>query len=203
MQCQGVKGLVLARIPDLSRSDEADDPSAVSSGGRLLSQALSFRLLGIVVLLLMGSAVLKFAVGRSHSDGPVADGGSQTSVATTDAVPVWTGPAAKPPAPAPVVLTPAPAAEAAPCPVAAHESPTPVAKAAGPLMSSPWPNPAHAVSTGVEARDVSTKGDSPIFVDTRIGTVPDSPPAGANRAMAIRSSEYIGNNDDRTGSSIH
>ncbi len=70
-----IKGMILARIPDLTELDETGDPLAVSSGGRLLSQALSFRLLGILAIVLVSVAMLQFGMGRGQSDNTPADEG--------------------------------------------------------------------------------------------------------------------------------
>ena len=154
---------VLARIPDLNAAgadgtaDEDADRGLPASTGRLIRQALSFRLLVGTALFLLAAAVIPFALGKK---APSVD-----PSAATDAASAWhsasgsasadASPAEKIPAMAaapvrPVALIPATPQRSrppaiVPLPPDTKGAPQPSRAADQPLMSR-WPNPAHAPS---------------------------------------------------------
>jgi hypothetical protein len=178
--------IVLARFPDLSfhaepRAD-ATDTSPPSSVGRIIDQALAFKLLSGVTLLLLAAAV--FPLFSNRADKPAA------SPSAAEASPPWqTGPTAGPAEPAvaqspatrPAIMVPAmPQPSAAPVilppPPDATVALPPVARA----DSSPWPGPSRAAGP-------------------QDGLAGETPRAEANRSMAVgRQPEYQA--DTRAGS---
>jgi hypothetical protein len=188
MDQQATTPIVLARIPDLRAvGPETVDGGRLLSTGRLINQALSFKLLTGAVLLLIAMAVVPFLVKRSGAPAdspvvadPLATWQSTSSVAPTGPAPtvlsvgttVVSSPASDSVVPIPGELPP---------PVVAGSRPAP-ASAETPLMST-WPNPAHPTSVSE--------------------TSPDNSPARVNQAMAIRPTEYLRNSYDRTRSGIH
>jgi len=188
MDHSGTNLTILARIPDLSISPEKKaSKSSLISKGRILNQAISFKLLAVAVLLLIVVALAPKVFKRGDS--------SDTSVATESA-PAWggsgvtassetatVGPAsvakasATMPAQASSRLTtnnialPGAVASAMPSSASVDE----------PLMSA-WPNPNHPISSESGGME---------------------PQSGANQPMALRPSEYIRDSHDSTRSSIH
>ncbi len=220
----GIK--VLACFPDLNafgteqRGDGATDTSPPSSAGRLINQALAFKLLSAATLLLL--AVAAFPFFSSRADRPTG------SPSATDAPLPWqVGPAAGPaeatmaqsPTPRPATVVPAtPQQSAAPVPLpspsetAAAPPPTTAdqrcASVPGrcpppadvPLMSR-WPDPAHAAgpqdNLGAEAP--RAEANQPMAVrppeyeaDARAGNRPDAPraPAKPNTEKSVTGDRY-------------
>jgi hypothetical protein len=208
--------VVLARVPDLSGSGRSrrrrEEPK---SNGRMLNQAISFKLLGIAASLLLVVAIVPFA----FNGNPQADEAPATPAAP---MPVWqpqaslvsteTGVAA----PAPALPEPALTPLAAPAAAIPPPSPTfpipPPAVQAYPVASVPpaisetptmsqWPNPAPA-SNQVQPGDPVQPGNS-----AQVSPLPTVDgqvlPAGANPTTAIRPFEYNRNRYDGTRSGVH
>ncbi len=195
----GIK--VLACFPDLNsfkteqRDDGAAETSPPSSAGRIINQALAFKLLSAVTLLLLAVAV--FPLFSSRADRPAASpsatdaslpwqagataGPGETTMAQSSAPrPATVVPATPQQSLAPVILPPPPETAAAP-------RPTPSADV--PLVSSRWPNPAHAVSPqdNPGGEPPRAEANQPMAVrppeyqaDARAGNRPDNPAAPAN-----------------------
>jgi hypothetical protein len=180
--------MVLARIPDVASAGEHEGRRNLpTSSGRVIGQALSFKLLTAVVVALVVVAVIPFALWRNSqatdpsatADAPPAwhPGEPAPSAATA---PTWT-PVAAVPASAPIPTSPSPMPGMLPQPNVANASPAP-ASIDSPLMSA-WPNSAHPIPASQAGAEESR--------------------AGANETMAIRP-EYSRNNGyDRTRSSVH
>ena len=146
MDRQEMELIVLARIPDLgSVGRNRRRGRSLASRGRVIGQALSFKLLAIAALLLVAMALVPWTVHRSSqsADSPPAVAAGATPVAQT-------------PAPAPAPASPSAVPAAAPQPKVASAPPTPAA-AEIPLMSK-WPNPAHPTSTPVAANEEPRAG---------------------------------------------
>lgn len=189
MDQQATTPIVLARIPDLRAvGPETVDGERLLSTGRLINQALSFKLLAGAVLLLMVMAVVPFLVKKAgtSADPPVVADPATTWQLASSPMPTSSAPpsaasvsmaAVSPPASDSVVPIPG----ELPQPAVAGRKPTPASTEA-PLMST-WPNPAHPTSVSE--------------------TTPENSPARVNQAMAIRPTEYLRNSYDRTRSGIH
>ena len=176
---------VLARFPKIVSSEHRHvQKELLPSRGRLLGQAISFKLLGIAALVLVGLAVVPFAL-RSTSP-PVPAAASTLAPAwqpsppapSPEVAPVRVAPVAAIPTSTPAPASPSPMPEAYPRPTSAS---APQEAPAAALMSA-WPNPAHPASAAEIGRD--------------------EPQVGANQAMAIRPSEYRRNSYDNSRSSI-
>jgi hypothetical protein len=186
---------VLARIPDLNAGAEgtAEDETIMglpASTGRLIKQALSFRLLLGTALFLLVAAVVPFLSGKkapSADPSPAADSATawhtgsnpvlaDKSIPPTPAAParpVAVIPANPEPSRPPTTVPPLPETKAPPQPRVAE----------GPLWSN-WPNAAHAT-----AKPASGEASR----------------RNANQPVAGRPSEYEADrsNHDRTRSSVH
>jgi hypothetical protein len=184
MDLQEKKPRVLARIPKIVSSvqGQAREETPLSSG-RLIGQALSFKLLGGAALVLVVVAIFAFH-GSSPSSVPsvavTPPPAWQPSppAASAEAAPVWVAPVATAPASTPAPASPLPMPEVRPQPKLAGTPPAPPAAA---LMSA-WPSPAHPTSAPEMSRE--------------------EPQVGVNQAMAIRSPEYLGNSHDNTRSGV-
>ena len=155
-----MKLAVLARIPALNIGTHEDSRGELpTSKGRLINQALSFKLLAGATFLFAVAAILPFTLSRGSQSRPSSD-----SSRPSDALAEWQP---SPSAQLPSTSTPALATAVAPPTEVACESASPASTGA-PLMS-PWPNPAHPTLSPTEARF-------------------EQPPAGVNQAMAIRPS---------------
>jgi hypothetical protein len=177
---------VLARIPDLNAAgadgaaDDDPDGGWPTSAGRLIKQALAFRLLIGTALFLLAAAVIPFILGKK---APSVDASSASDLATAwhspsssmsaNASPMGKLPPAGTAPQRPVALIPAtpersrPPAIIPPVPDANVAS-QPHRTTDNPLMSR-WPNPARAPSPLAGA---------------------EGPQASANQPIAVRPSEY-------------
>ena len=180
MDLQGTKLTLLARIPDLSIAQEKPSKSLPLSKGRILNQAISFKLLAVAVVLLVVVALLPKVLKRG--------GSADTSVATESA-PAWGGSAAATSSGAVAEVPAGLPAQASSSPIAGVASRSDVASAIPtstsvdePLMST-WPNPNYPISSSEAGGGESQ--------------------SGANQPMALRPSEYIRDSHDSTRSSIH
>jgi hypothetical protein len=189
MDRQETQPMVLARIPDVANAGEHDGrKNPPTSSGRVIGQALSFKLLTAVVVVLVVVAIIPFALWRnSQSTDPSATADAPPAwhpgepAPTAPTAPTWT-PVAAVPASAPIPASPSPMPGTLPQPNVSNSSPTP-ASIDSPLMSA-WPNAAHPIPASEAGAEESR--------------------AGANEAMAIRPPEYSRNNGyDRTRSSVH
>ena len=134
MDRQETELIVLARIPDLGDvGGSRHRGRSLASRGRVIGQALSFKLLAIVTVLLIAMALVPLTLRKSgqSADSPPTAAGSTT-------------PFAQAPAPAPTPISPPPMPAAVPQPKVASAPPPPAA-AEIPRMSQ-WPNPAHPTS---------------------------------------------------------
>ena len=142
-----MKPIVIAQFPRISNSSHHwISQESLASRGRLIGQALSFKLLAVAALLLIAVAVVPWTVGTSEKSPDV-------STATTPA-PQW-----EPNAPASAtevavvaaspVASPSPLPEILPQPEMANTPPTPAVAEAP--TTSPWPNPAHPINPLPEA----------------------------------------------------
>ena len=188
MDWQETKPAVLARIPDLGVAERRRSrKTPPSSSGRVIGQALSFKLLAAAVLLLVAIAVVPFVFRKKEQS-------TSPSIAA-NALPEWQHrPSAPPagPAPAKTVFVSGLSAPAAPSPLPAPgmfpqpkvASDPPAVPSGNAEMMSVWPHPNHPIS-------VPEAGAG-------------APRASANQAMAIRPPEYsTRNNYDRTRSGVH
>lgn len=189
MDRTGTKPLVVARIPDLSPAEHRETRRELPpSTGRLIGQALSFKLLSATMLLLVVAATLSSVLGRnsrstaSSTSDVVSEWRPGSDTSSADVAPRWTPPAAEVPAVVPTAVNRSPTPTVVRPVEAARESPAAVPVGA-PRMSV-WPNPAYPITAQREPTG-------------------DEPHAGANQAMAIRPAEYDRNSYDRTRSSIH
>ena len=139
MDRQEMEPIVLARIPDLgSVGRNRHRGRSLASRGRVIGQALSFKLLAVVALVLVAMALVPLTVRKSSQS------------------------ADSPPTPACTPVAQAPAPRRSVCrPLLQHPRlpvapPTP-AVAEIPLMSK-WPNPAHPTSTPVAANEEPRAG---------------------------------------------
>jgi hypothetical protein len=181
--------IVLARIPDLRAvGPEAVDGERVLSRGRMINQALSFKLLAGAVVLLMVMAVVPYITKKSDSsaDPPAVSDPLTTWQSASTALP--TGPGPTPAVSVSAVVAFPPASESV-VPIAGEQL-QPAATGSRPASAStearpksPWPNPAHPTS----ASEAS----------------PENASAQVNQAMAIRPTEYLRNSHDCTRPSIH
>jgi hypothetical protein len=159
MERQDTKPLVLARIPDLGTARRSEGREGLpQSKGRVFSQALSFKLLATVALVLVAVAMIPWTLTRSapSADPPaVVDSSPQwhvsPSAATANAVPPPTYLVAQSvtAARSPTNSTMAPP-DTIPLPRAAG-----VSAASAPTDPPPmslWPNPAHPISPSTDAR---------------------------------------------------
>jgi hypothetical protein len=196
MDSQEKTWTVLARIPDLNAGSDGTAGEETFAGlpastGRLIKQALSFRLLIGTAFFLLVAAVIPFVFGKK---APSADPSPATDSAT-----VWhngSNPASAETLPAEKIL-PMPARPVAVIPATSERSRPPVTvppltetkaapqpRPADPPQFSRWPNPDHA-------RPQPTGGEGPR--------------ANANQPAAGHPSEYEADrsNHDRTRSSVH
>jgi len=187
MDLSGTKLTLLARIPDLSISpEEKPCKSKLFSRGRILNQAISFKLLAVAVVLLIVVALIPKVLKRGDS--------ADRSVATESA-PAWGGSGA-------TTSSESPAA-----------APASVADASGakPVQGNVRPATRPALATGVaSAIPASRPVDEPLMSAWPNPNYPISPEnggvepqAGANQPMALRPSEYLRDTHDSTRSSIH
>lgn len=144
MNRQTGEPVVLARLPDLGDvGRDRRGGKTPESRGRLIGQALSFKLLAVCVLLLIAIALIPWSL-RKHSSSAESSPAAVGSAA----------PVSQPSASAPVAASPpsAPAATPQPQPKVAT-APPPPPPAEIPRMSK-WPSPDHptsaAMATGVE-----------------------------------------------------
>jgi hypothetical protein len=198
MDSPRTKWTVLARIPDLNAAgaegtvDDDSDGGLPTSAGRLVKQALSFRLLIGTALFLLAAAVIPFALGKKAPPGdpsPASDSAtvwhSPSSSASANTSPISRLPTAGTAPQRPVALIPATSERSRPPAMI----PPPDAKAAsqphrtpdGPLMSR-WPNPAQAHSQPAGAEGPQASANQPITVrpseyeaDRRAGGQPQTP----------------------------
>jgi hypothetical protein len=182
MYPQETKPTVLARIPQITTANESARGELPVSRGRVIGQALSFRMLGTAVVVLVALAIVPYLFLRGNQ--PAAPSAAANTApawqpsppaSSADAAPVWVAPVAVTPKSAPATISPSPMPEVSPQAKVAVAPPP--AQAASALMS-PWPNPAHPASTPEAGSE--------------------EPRASANQSMAIRPSEYIGNSHDNT-----
>jgi hypothetical protein len=150
MDVQRKQWIVLARIPDLNAAGadgaaDGETGGALSaSAGRLIKQALSFKLLVGTALFLLAVAV--FAVGKkAPPTDPAATWPSDPAPVAADASPTDTVPstpvvASRPPAMIPATTEPARAPAIIPPPSIVKDTPQPSPAVDQPRMSS-WPNP--------------------------------------------------------------
>ncbi len=194
MDRQETKLMVLARIPDVGVAEHhATRERLPTSSGRVIGQALSFKLLAVAVLLLVVTATIPFALWRnglatapSTAPSTAADASTPwqagSPVPSAGTAPIWAAPTvAAVPASAPTPVKPLLMPDVVPQPKVGSDFPAPAATDA-PLMST-WPNPSHPIASPEAGGE--------------------EPRANMNQAMAIRP-EYGRNNIyDRTRSSIH
>jgi hypothetical protein len=147
MDRQEMELIVLARIPDLGSVGRTGRyGKSLASRGRVIGQALSFKLLAIAALLLVAMALVPLTFRTSSQ--PPAHSPTTPADATT--------PAAQAAAPAPIPASPFPTPAVAPEPKVAIAPPTPAA-AEIPRMSK-WPDPAHPTSPPVAANEEPRAG---------------------------------------------
>jgi hypothetical protein len=157
---------VLARIPNLSSSRAERPPEEPpTSGGRIINQAFSWKLLASVALVLVALAIVPLSSKR--------DAASSDPTAAAEA---WN----------PSAPTPAPAAEVASpwtTPVAmAPTSPAPVANTAfEPLADGVKP-----ASASIAEPLVSAWPNAPQSTWPKPATAEEQPQADANQSMAVR-----------------
>jgi hypothetical protein len=178
MDRQQTKLIVLARIPDLSVSEHKASPgNRLASRGRVISQALSFKLLAVLALLLVAMAIVPLTVNKTGSPtdsppaiDPVAARQPNSPAVLTNAGTGPIAPVAQTAVSTPTLVRPSPVPSVPPQPVIATTppAPAPTPAAAAPLMSA-WPNPGHPTSTPEAGSN--------------------QPQASLNQAMAIRPSE--------------
>jgi hypothetical protein len=182
MDRQEATPMVLAHIPDLSAVVEKSRSNGrrPTSRGRVIGQALSFKLLAVAVVLLVALAMVPWTINRN--------GSSVDSPTPADSLPAWN--------PGP----PTPSANVA----AVHA--TPLAEAAKPTPASPSPTPrVFPQPKVVSALPVSASASAPTVVP-QISPWPSpdhpiSPPETASedlrtdvdQAMATRPSEQFRN----------
>jgi hypothetical protein len=190
---------VLARIPDLNAgSDAAADEETFmglpASTGRLIKQALSFKLLIGTALFLLVAAVMPFVFGKkapSADPSPVIDSAaawhSGSNPALAERLPAGKMSATPAASSRPVAVIPATSERVKPPatvpPLPDKRAPPQPRSANGPLWSN-WPNPAHATAKPAGG---------------------EAPRADATQPATVRPSEYEAdrNNHDRTRSSVH
>ena len=90
--------IILARIPDLSAAQAAKENGAPlpTETGRLLSQVVSFRLLGATVLLLLLVAIIPYSL-RERASAPTAPAAAPSPAAVSDVLTRPLDPAGNPP----------------------------------------------------------------------------------------------------------
>jgi len=188
------KSMVLARIPDVGVAEHQGSRAELpTSSGRVIGQALSFKLLAVAVLVLVVTATIPYALwrnGRATAPSTTADASTTTATAwqagspgsSAGTAPVWVAPAvaavpAAAPSPVKSLLTP----EVVPQPKVASDSPVPASPDASQM--SAWPNPNHQIASPEAGGE--------------------APRASMNQAMAIRPEYGRNNTYDGTRSSIH
>jgi hypothetical protein len=188
MDGRQMKPAVLARIPDLASSERETAGGEPPSRGRVVSQALSFKLLAGAAVLLAVMAVVPSVFrrggekeGPATASTPTAAWSASPPAPSAAAAPRWTAPVVSAPASTPIPASPSPMPDGSPAPKAAGASTAPVSAAAA--LMSPWPNPTQSISSPEAGND--------------------APRAAVNQAMAIPPSEHSRNNYDSAGSSVH
>ncbi len=198
MHHQETKLAVLARFPDLSAtSSPAGDEKPLAGGilvstGRMIGQAVSFKLLAGIMLFLVVGAVLPFFVGKDRpAAGELSSSDSETIDSTkpaselADAATAQGMPLVQPTMRRPVVVVPI-AAEPSSAPAIVPsrfevESEAKSASAAeSPQMSSSWMPP--AATAPLDARPSGVEGQLPgINNSLPTATRPSEHQAGAIR----------------------
>jgi hypothetical protein len=196
MDRQEMKPPILARIPELKATgDQKSRARQPASGGRVIGQAWSFKLLAAATALLVVVAIVPFAIPKKdQSAGPSTAVNTapawQTgpSAPSANTAPAWSIPIAEVSAPArtptgPTIPASPPATPSVfPQPNRADDSPVSASASTNTPMMSTWPNSAHPISSPEAGAG--------------------EPRASVNQAMAIRP-EYLRNSHDRTGSGVH
>jgi hypothetical protein len=176
MDQQETERVVIARMPDLSSSGPVGGRGSnrLTSRGRIINQALSFKTLAVVTFFLVGIAIGLGGRGRSTDSSPAASPATARA-GLSSVVPVQSGNAiTQTPQSAPAPVNPPPTQSMAPQPKVA-EIPSPPVQA----EMSAWP-PTFTPDAGKR-----------------------EPHASDNEVMATRPSDYIRNSYDRTRSGVH
>ena len=178
---------LLARFPDVSTvRPERIGGKVPPSRGRVIGQALSFKVLAVAAVLLVGIAIVLNRSGPSSESSTATTSlpqwHSESPAPSANAAPVWVTPLAQTPAATPAPTAPPATPGIPPQPTLANE-PSAMTAAVGPLMSQ-WPNPAYPTAPQI---------DSGV----------DESHADANQSMAIRPAEQTRSNYDRSRPSIY
>lgn len=162
---------IVASFPDVNvagartRKDDAVEVGQPSSLGRLVSQAVAFKLLAGLTLVLLAIAAAPVFFGRGSKPAGPPSAWCPTPAASPKSAPTV---AASRPATI-VPATPRPSQPPATVPPTAETATA--QKLVPPLASSRWPDPAHAVASDNRARG-------------------EFPKAASNQPMTVRPTEY-------------
>lgn len=172
---------VLARIPNLNSSRTERPPEEPpTSKGRILSQALSWKLLASVALVLVALAIVPLATKRDAASPEPATAAEtwhpSVPAPTADVAPPWSAPVAQTTT-AQSAVTPSPIVTVLPEPPVNSVTPT-SASIDEPLMSA-WPNSPQP--TNPSPSTTPTQSAWP-----RTDAVSQEPRVDANQSMAIR-----------------
>jgi len=216
MNTEETNWAVLARIPDLNahrsnaHDSEAMDSKLPASTGRLLSQALSFKLLAGAAFLLLLAAIVPFLFNKKGAPSDASPSMASAPpwhpgpiVAEADIPPVGNPTAARAATSPP---TPAATPELLPPPPEVNLGLAPDTESDLPLMSR-WPNPAHAIAEQMGVEQPRMGANQPMTIrtpvyqaDTRAAYRPE---AGAARYENTVEEPVIRKNHDHTRSSVY
>lgn len=165
----GMKPMVLARFPIIDLADKEEARGATpDSKGRILGQAMSFKLLAASVLVLVVGSVAPWAWKQSNSSEsstsePAITWQNRPPKAAVEAAPVCVTAA---PMSAAAQQSPSPALRVASKPPIATVSSAATATTGASLMSA-WPNPNHPTQGDAEVKTNQSMAIRPEYLRSR------------------------------------